>query len=272
MKNKIFYKSILICTIMLSSSSIGMKGSVPPNIKEEVVTYTAGGVTLKGFVAYDANIPGKRPAILIVPEWWGLNDYPKMRARKLAESGYIAMAVDVFGDGKIAANPTEAQELTTPFYKDPSLAKARMDAALNKIKEYKQTDSENIAVIGYCFGGYVALNYAKLGANLKGVVSFHGGLGGAPVDKNLLKAKVLVCHGASDKFVSQKDAEGFKHKLDSIGADNTLKIYPNATHAFTNPAATETGKKFNMPIEYNAEADRDSWNDMKVFLDRIFKK
>ena len=256
----------------LSSSSIGTKGSVPPNIKEDVVTYTSGGVTLKGFVAYDANMTGKRPAILIVPEWWGLNDYPKMRARKLAELGYIAMAADVFGDGKIAVNPTEAQEFTAPFYKDYSLANARLDAALSKIKEYKQTDSQNIAIIGYCFGGYVALNYAKLGADLKGVVSFHGGLGGAPVDKNLLKAKVLVCHGASDKFVSLKDAEGFKHKLDSIGADNTLKIYANATHAFTNPAATETGKKFNMPIEYNAEADRDSWNDMKVFFDRIFKK
>jgi dienelactone hydrolase len=272
MKNMIFYKSILIGTIMLSSSSLGTKGSVTANIKEEAVTYTSGGVTLKGFVAYDANLPGKRPAILVVPEWWGLNEYPKMRARKLAESGYIAMAVDVFGDGKIALNPTEAQELTAAFYKDPSLANARLDAALNKIKEYKQTDSQNIAVIGYCFGGYVALNYAKLGADLKGVVSFHGGYGGAPVDKNLLKAKILVCHGANDKFSSQKDAEGFKHKLDSIGADNVLKIYPNATHAFTNPEATATGKKFNMPIEYNADADRDSWNDMKAFFVRIFKK
>lgn len=182
------------------------------------------------------------------------------------------MAADVFGDGKIAVNPTEAQELTTPFYKDYSLANARLDAALSKIKEYKQTDSQNIAIIGYCFGGYVALNYAKLGADLKGVVSFHGGYGGAPVDKNLLKAKVLVCHGASDKFASQKDAEGFKHKLDSIGADNTLKIYPDAMHAFTNPASTEAGKKFNLPIAYNADADRDSWNDMKMFFDRIFKK
>ncbi len=257
---------------MLSSSSIGMKASMPPSIKEEVVTYTAGGVTLKGFVAYDSNVSGKRPAILIVPEWWGLNDYLRMRARKLAELGYIAMAVDVFGNGKTAANPTEAQELTTPFYKDPVLANARLDAAMNKIKEYKQADSENIAVIGYCFGGYVALNYAKLGADIKGVVSFHGGLGGAPVVKDLFKAKVLVCHGASDKFVSRKDAEGFKHKLDSIGVENTLKIYPNATHAFTNPAATETGKKFNMPIEYNAEADKDSWNDMKTFFAGIFKK
>jgi dienelactone hydrolase len=182
------------------------------------------------------------------------------------------MAADVFGNGEIAVNPTEAQEFTTPFYKDPTLAKKLLDAALQKLKELPQTDPNNVAAIGYCFGGYMVLNYAKLGADVKGVVSFHGGYGGAPVDKNLLMAKVLVCHGASDKFASQKDAEGFKHKLDSIGADNTLKIYPNAMHAFTNPASTEVGKKFNLPIEYNAEADKASWDDMKMFFGKIFNK
>jgi dienelactone hydrolase len=272
MKTQSFLKSILICMSMLSVSSISQSKDLPTNIKEEAVTYTADGVTYKGFIAYDANIKGKRPAILVVHEWWGLNDYLKMRARKLAELGYIAMATDVFGNGKIATNPTEAQEITTPFYKDPTLVKIRLDAALKKIKEYPQTDTENIAAIGYCFGGYVVLNYAKLGADLKGVVSFHGGLGGVPVDKKLLKAKVLICHGASDKFVSQKDAEKLKYQLDSIGADNTLKIYANATHAFTNPDATKIGKEFNMPIEYNADADRDSWNDMKTFFGKIFKK
>ena len=272
MKTQSLFKSILICIIMLTISSKGKSNNIPSNIKEVIVTYTADGVTFKGFIAYDDNIKGKRPAILIVPEWWGLNDYPRMRARKLAELGYIALASDVFGNGKIASNPTEAQEFTTPFYKDPTKAKSILDAALMKLKEYSQTDPNNIAAIGYCFGGYVALNYAKLGADLKGVVSFHGGMGGAPVDKKLLKAKVLVCQGGSDKFVAQKDVDKFKHQLDSIGADNTVKIYANATHAFTNPDATETGKKFNMPIEYNADADRDSWNDMKTFFDRIFKK
>jgi dienelactone hydrolase len=272
MKKKSISKSIIICIVMLSFASNAKSGTLPPIIKEADITYSVNGVTYKGFVAYDDNIKGKRPAILVVPEWWGLNDYPKMRVRKLAELGYIAMATDMFGDGKVAANPAEAQTLTGPFYKDAGLAKAVLDAATKKLKDYAQTDPSNIAAIGYCFGGYVALNYAKLGADLKGVVSFHGGLGGVPVDKKLLKAKVLVCHGASDKFVSQKDAEGFKHKLDSIGADNTLKVYANATHAFTNPAATETGKKFNMPIEYNADADRDSWNDMKMFFEKIFKK
>jgi dienelactone hydrolase len=242
---------ILLISVAMSAFAASASSNRPvPVIKEETVTYMANGVTLKGFIAYDENIKGKRPAILIVPEWWGLNDYPRMRARKLAELGYIALASDVFGDGKIAINPTEAQEFTTPFYKDPDKAKSILDAALMKLKEYPQTDPNNIAAIGYCFGGYVALNYAKLGADLKRVVSFHGGMGGAPVDKKLLKAKVLVCQGGSDKFVAQKDVDKFKHQMDSIGVDNSVKIYANATHAFTNPDATETGKKFNMPIEY----------------------
>lgn len=272
MKKQFFYTGFLISIIMFGITSIVKSASLPSKIKEETISYSVNGVTYKGFIAYDDNIKGKRPAILIVPEWWGLNDYPRMRARKLAELGYFSLAVDVFGNGKIAANPTEAQEFTTPFYKDPTMVKNLLDVALLKLKEYPQADPKNVASIGYCFGGFVVLNYAKLGADLKGVVSFHGGLGGVPVEKKLLKAKILVCHGANDKFVSQKDAENLKHKLDSIGADNTLKIYANATHAFTNPDATETGKKFNMPIEYNAEADRDSWNDMKMFFGKIFKK
>jgi dienelactone hydrolase len=272
MKKQFFYTGFLISIIMFGITSIIKSASLPSKIKEETISYSVNGVTYKGFIAYDDNIKGKRPAILIVPEWWGLNDYPRMRARKLAELGFIAMAADVFGDGKIAANPTEAQEFATPFYKDPSRVKSILDAALMKLNTYSQTDPNNIAAIGYCFGGYVALNYAKLGADLKGVVSFHGGMGGTPVDKKLLKAKILVCQGENDKFVAQKDVDKFKHQLDSIGADNSVKIYANATHAFTNPDATATGKKFNMPIEYNAEADRNSWNDMKDFFASVFKK
>jgi dienelactone hydrolase len=241
-------------------------------IKEETVTYIADGTLLRGYIAYDQNLKGKRPAVLVVHEWWGLNDYARMRVRKLAELGYIAMAADIFGDGKVAANPQEAQDLTKPFYQNPGLAKTRLDAAIKKIMEYAETDPSNVAAIGYCFGGSVVLNSAKLGSALKGVVSFHGGLAGTPADKNLLKAKILVCHGGSDKFVSQKDIDSFKHQLDSIGANYSFKVYPNATHAFTNPDATETGKKFSMPIEYNAEADKNSWNDMKDFFNNLFTK
>lgn len=263
-----FIALLMMVSMGLTSNA---KNSVS-TMKEENVTYTVDGVTFDGFVTYDESIKGKRPAILVVHEWWGMNDYPKMRARELAKLGYIAMAVDMYGNGKIAANPKEAQDLATPFYQDPQLAKKRLDAAITKIKTYPQTDANNIAAIGYCFGGSVVLNSAKLGADLKGVVSFHGGLAGVPANKELLKAEILVCHGAADKFVSQKDVDTFKHQLDSIGFKYTFKVYANATHAFTNPDATKIGKEFNMPIEYNAEADKNSWNDMKLFFGKLFKQ
>ena len=272
MKKDIRIFSFTLLILCVSSFSYIKAQNSNHKIKEENVTYTVNGVLLKGYIAYDQNQKGKRPAVLVVHEWWGLNEYPKMRARMLAELGYIAMAVDIFGDGQIAANPQEAQNLTKPFYQDPGLAKARLDEAIKKIKEYSQTDPSNVAAIGYCFGGGVVLNSAKLGSDLKGVVSFHGGLAGAPADKNLLKAKILVCHGGDDKFVSQKDIDNFKHQLDSIAANYSFKVYPNATHAFTNPNATKTGKEFNMPIAYNAEADKNSWNDMKDFFKDLFSK
>jgi dienelactone hydrolase len=152
------------------------------------------------------------------------------------------------------------------------LGKTRMDAAIKKIKEFPETDAGNVAAIGYCFGGWIVLNSAKLGSDLKGIVSFHGGLLGAPANKDLLKARILVCHGDSDKFVSLKDVDVFKHQMDSIGATYTYKSYANATHAFTNPDATKIGKEFNMPIKYNAEADKNSWDDMKTFFASLFKK
>lgn len=250
------------------SSALGEK-TTGSNIKEENITYTVGGKDYKGFVAYNENLKGKRPGILVVHEWWGLTDYPKMRAKKLAELGYIALAVDLFGEGKTAANPTEAQAYTTPFYSNPTLSKTLLDVALGKLKAFKETDPARVYAIGYCFGGAVVLNYAKLGGDVKAVVSFHGGLKGVPADKKLLKAKILVCNGGSDKFVSEPDIAIFKHQLDSIGATYTFKSYPGAIHAFSNPAATELGKKFSMAIEYNKEADLNSWNDMKKFFSSL---
>lgn len=244
--------------------------STSVSIKEEAVTYSADTLNMKGYVTYDGSKEGKRPAILVVHEWWGLGDYTRNRAKQLAELGYIAMAVDMYGDGKTGETPQEAQALAMPFYQNPQLTKTRLDAALNKLKTFAQTDTANVAAIGYCFGGFVVLNAAKLGADLKGVVSFHGNLSGVPASKDLLKSKILVCHGEADKFVPAEEVNAFKKSMDSIQADYTFKSYANATHAFTNPEATEKGKKFNMPIEYNAAADSASWNDMKTFFGKIF--
>jgi dienelactone hydrolase len=268
----IFSRSLFLITVVLTLHSFSEPAFVSPKIKEQVVTYNSDGITFKSYVAYDENISGKRPAILVIPEWWGLNEYARHRARQLAGLGYIAMAVDMYGDGKTASNPQEAQAFTKPFYSDPQLAKARLDEAIIQIRKNKFTDADNIAAIGYCFGGNVVLNAAKLGADLKGVVSFHGGLGGAPADKKLLKSKILVCNGEADNFVSQQSILDFKHSMDSIGANYQFRSYADATHAFTNPDATKTGKQFNMPIEYNAAADEASWNDMKTFFLDLFAK
>lgn len=243
-----------------------------PVIVEQAVSYPSGtdSITLHGFVAYDSNSTAKRPVVLIVHEWWGLNDYTRSRAKQLAEMGYLAMAVDYYGNNRIGADPQQAGKLAMPFYMDPQMGNARMRAAINKIKEYPQADTANMAAIGYCFGGSMVLNAARLGENLKGVVSFHGDLQGPPTSKELLKAKILVCHGGADSFVPQAQVDQFRKTMDSLGADYTFKVYDSATHAFTNPNATEAGKQFNLPIKYDAAADAASWNDMKAFFARIF--
>jgi len=242
-----------------------------PKWKEENITYTGDSTTMDGFVVYNENDSAKRPAVLVVPEWWGLVEYAKFRARELAKLGYVAMAVDIYGNGKTADNPDSAGKFAMPFYKDPMKAKARIDAAIAKIKTYPQVDPSNIAAVGYCFGGGVLLNTVRLGDDLKGIVSFHGMLIGTPAKKDLLKSKILVCHGAIDPFVPKKDVDLFKKQMDSIGAAYTFKEYAGAVHAFTNPNATEMGKKFNIPLAYNGAADTASWADMKTFFGELFR-
>ncbi|GEP97822.1 dienelactone hydrolase family protein [Chitinophaga cymbidii] len=239
-------------------------------LKEATVTYKDDTATLIGYVVYNEASEQPRPGVLVVPEWWGLDDYTRSRARQLAELGYIALAVDMYGNGRHAATPDEAGKTAGAFYTNAALIKSRMAAALAEIKTFSQTDTSRIAAIGYCFGGAMVLNAAKMGLPFNGVVSFHGSLAGVTPDKDLLKSKILVCHGGADKFISPEEEAQFKKGLDSIGADYTFKSYPGALHAFSNPAATATGKKFNLPIAYNAAADSASWQDMKAFFGKIF--
>lgn len=234
--------------------------------------YKADSVNMIGYVAYDTVSRAKRPIVLVVHEWWGINDYSKRRARQLAELGYLAFAVDMFGNAAQGTDPETAGKLAMPFYQDPVMAKARFDAALAKAKTYDMADTSQVLAIGYCFGGSIVLNMAKMGDDLDGVVSFHGNLDGVPADKSKLKAKVLVCHGEADQFVSLESVQRFRKQMDSIGAHYTFKSYPNATHAFSNPDATAKGEKFKMPIAYNAQADTASWNDMKSFFNDVVRK
>jgi dienelactone hydrolase len=237
------------------------------------VDYTADGVTLKGYIAYNNAIKEKRPGVLVVHEWWGNNDYSRMRANMLADLGYVALAIDMYGNGQVVDNPGDAGRLSGETMKNMEGMKARFTAALDLLKKNSRVDSSRIAAIGYCFGGGVVLNMASAGADLKGVVSFHAGLGSVlPAEKGKVKAKILVCNGAADKFNPEETIKNFKAGLDSAKAEFRFVNYPDAVHSFTNPAATEIGKKFNMPVAYNEKADKQSWADMQVFFKKVLSK
>lgn len=236
------------------------------------VDYAADGITLKGYIAYNDMIKEKRPGVLVVHEWWGNNDYSRMRANMLAELGYVALAVDMYGNGQVVDNPGDAGRLAGETMKDMQGMKSRFAAALDLLKKNSRVDTTRIAAIGYCFGGGVVLNMASAGADLKGVVGFHPGLGSVlPAEKGKVKARILVCNGAADKFNSEETIKNFKAGLDSAKAEYRFINYPDALHAFTNPAATEIGKKYSMPIAYNENADKKSWVDMREFFEMIFR-
>jgi dienelactone hydrolase len=244
-----------------------------PKIEGKPVEYSAGGVTLKGYLAYDANIKGKRPGVLVVHEWWGQNEYVRNRARMLAELGYTALALDMYGEGKIATHPDDAGKFSSEVMKNFPVAKERFLAALEFLKKQPTVDPANIAAIGYCFGGGVVLNMARQGIDLKGIASFHGSLAVVKPDKPTpIKAAVRVYNGADDKFVPAEAIEALKKEMAEQKVDFKFVNYPGAVHAFTNPESTENGKKFNLPLAYNAAADKASWEDMKGFLKGIFKK
>ena len=239
-------------------------------IHAEPVTYSAGDTTLRGYLATDTSKQGKRPGVLVVHEWWGLNDYIRHRARMLAELGYGALGIDMYGGGKAADNAAEAGALMNSVLGNMKSGEARFTAAYDLLASRPEVDGSRIAAIGYCFGGAVVLHAARIGMPLRGVASFHGALGSfhkpAP---GTVKAKVLVCHGAADKLVSQDEVAAFKQEMDHAKADYRFVAYPNAMHGFTNPEATENGKRYDFPIAYEAEADRRSWQDMTEFLARV---
>ena len=242
-----------------------------PDIKTETVTYDAGGTTLESALAYDASASGKRPGIVVFGEWWGLNDYLKGRATQLAELGYVALAADVYGGAKQAADAEEAGKLMKELLADMGATSERIKAAIATLAARPEVDATRLGAMGYCLGGALALHAARLGLDLKGVASFHGSLGKThPANQGDIKAKVLVCHGAADKFISDDELAGFKQEMRELGVDLEFKSYPGALHGFTNPQATRNGERFGLPLKYDANADRQSWSDMQAFWQRAF--
>jgi dienelactone hydrolase len=263
MKFTRFVIAMLLATCLAAQASI----------KNEEVTYTAGDVTMKGYLAYDDAKKGKRPGVLVVHEWWGHNEYARKRARMLAEMGYVALAVDMYGDGKQAAHPDDAGKFAGAVMQNMESAKARFMAAMDLLKKNPNTDAKRVAAIGYCFGGAVVLHMARFGFDLKGVASFHGNYATqTPAQAGKVKAKVLVCHGADDSFISQEQIDNLKKEMAEAKVDFQFISYPGAKHSFTNPDADQYAKQFGMPIAYNADADKKSWEDMQAFFKKIFAK
>jgi dienelactone hydrolase len=274
LKEKYAMKRITVIALIIAGVlMIACNAIAAYKIKGQNVKYTAGGVTLKGYLVYDEMIQAKRPGVLVVHEWWGQNAYVRKRARMLAREGYTALALDMYGEGRTARHPDDAGKFASEVMKNFPVAKERFLAALEFLKKQPMVDPDRIAAIGYCFGGGVVLNMARQGVDLKGVASFHGSLVVVkPEQPTTIKAGVRVYNGADDKFSKPDQIEALKKEMADQKVNFKFVNYPGAVHSFTNPEATEIGKKFKMPIAYNAEADKESWADLQLFLKEIFAK
>jgi len=238
----------------------------------EEVSYQAGDAILRGYLVHDDALGGRRPGILVVHEWWGHNAYARKRAEMLAELGYTALAVDMYGDGKTAEHPDDAGRFSGEVGKNLPLMKARFLAARAFLNRHATVDPERNAAIGYCFGGGVVLEMARQGVDLDAVASFHGSLGGGSTpEAGTVKARILVANGADDPFVSAEQIAAFKAEMAASGTDYTFINYPGARHSFTNPGADQLGKRFNLPLAYDAAADAASWQAMQDLFREVFK-
>jgi dienelactone hydrolase len=281
-----FHRYVLIATTILLTSC-GERAATPSaagtapateiaapaamQIVGEEVSYEAGGTALKGYLAYDAARTGPRPGVLVVHEWWGHNEYVRERARMLAEMGYTALAVDMYGDGKEATHPDDAQKFMMEVLENMQSGTERFMAARELLQKNAMTDPQKIAAIGYCFGGAIVLQMARSGLDLDAVASFHGSLGtSSPAAPGAIKARILVAHGADDPFVPPAEVDAFKAEMQAAGADLTFIAYPGAVHSFTRPGATEIGEQFDMPLRYDEAADHASWAELQTFLAESF--
>ena len=253
---------VMVLTLLLG-------GTASAKVVTEVVTYKQNDTTLKGYLAYDDTTQGKRPGVLVVHEWWGLNKFAKQRAEKLAALGYVALAVDMYGEGKVTQKPEEARTLSSHVRSTP-LMRQRAQAGLKVLAAHKLADPQRLAAIGFCFGGTTVLELAYSGAKVRGVVTFHGGLTvPTPADMKKCTAQFLILHGEEDPMIKPKDIAAFQEAMRQAGADWQMILFGGAVHSFTNPGAGRDKKK---GVAYNAKAAARSWQYMQMFLKEIFSQ
>jgi dienelactone hydrolase len=257
--------------VLLTGIAVCMANTAQAEIRSEVVNYKIAGQPFQGYLSYDDAITGKRPGVLVVHEWWGHNAYARKRADMLAKLGYTAFALDMYGSGKLAKHPDDARKFMQATMANMNVAETRFNEAKHLLQEQSTVNPKKIAAIGYCFGGGTVLHMARMGADLAGVVSFHGSLTTkTPAQPGQVKAKILVLNGADDPFVTAEQITALKQEMKNAGADFQFVNYPGVKHSFTNPEADDFGQRFNIPLAYNAEADNNSWLRMQQFLNKVF--
>lgn len=241
---------------------LGCSHTTQRDVREKTFTYEVDGRDFKGYIADGTKGDEKAPGVIVVHEWWGQNDYPRERARKLAEKGYVAFAIDMFGEGKVATHPDDAKKFASKSMEDPKKAQRIFDKAVSILKERDDVNSDKIAAIGYCYGGAVVLNMASMGSDLDLVGSFHGAISGDMKFKKGDDLRVFIFNGADDPMVTSEQLASVRKSLNKANIRNTIENYPNAKHAFTNPDATKKGEKYGLPLAYNEKADKDSWDKL----------
>ena len=237
-------------------------------VQSTTLSYRDGETELTGHLYWDDSVTGKRPGVLVVHEWWGLNDYARERASKLAGMGYVAFALDMYGGDKVTRHPAQAQEWMQATTANTEAWRTRALKGLEQLRANELTDTDRIAAIGYCFGGATVMHMAYAGADLKGVVSFHGSLPlPGPNEAEKIKGKVLIEHGYSDAFIPLERVEAFEAALSNAGVMYTFNGHVGARHAFTNPEADSFGIE---NLKYDPAADKASWNSMQALFREIF--
>lgn len=253
----------------MAAACAALGGTAAAAVRTQPIDYRQGGAVLQGFLAYDDAATGKRPGVLVVHEWWGHNEHARNQARKLAEAGYVAFALDMYGKGKVTTHPAEAKTFMAEVTKDKEVLDARFQAGLEVLKRQPQVDRDRTAVFGYCFGGTVALSEARAGADLNALVAFHAGLApmGARAEKGKVKPRILVQTGGADPNVPREQVQAFEEEMKAANASVEVITYPGAKHGFTNPDADKAG----VPgLGYDPEVTRRSWDAAIAFLREVF--